>query len=123
MVTDPEQSVAAIEASFPPPERMERFFELSTQLFQIRLPEKLDLELAEAGQQQEIIRVRERMAQEAGRAFITRWKRSCRTVWRRSGSRPRNCAARCWRACRPGKAGCIRRRSTGWSSSLTSSSN
>ena len=66
LVTDPERLVAAVEASFPPPERMERFFEFSTQLFQIRLPEKLDLELAEAGQQQEIIRVRERMAQEAG---------------------------------------------------------
>jgi hypothetical protein len=44
---------------------MERFFEFSTQLFQIRLPEELDLAMVEAGDQQEIIRVRELAAREA----------------------------------------------------------
>lgn len=66
LVTDPERLVATIEASFPPPARMERFFEFSTQLFQIRLPEKLDLELVDAVTHREVIRVREQAAQSAG---------------------------------------------------------
>ena len=66
LVKDPERLVAAIEASFPPPERMERFFEFSTQLFQIRLPEKIELQLTDAVQQQAILRVREQLAQDAG---------------------------------------------------------
>jgi len=65
LVHDPERLVATIESSFPDPSRMERFFEFSTQLFQIRLPEKLDLELAQASQQQEIVRVRDQAAREA----------------------------------------------------------
>jgi hypothetical protein len=66
LVADPERLVATIEASFPPPARIERFFEFSTQLFQIRLPEKLDLELVDAVTQQEVIRVREEAARDAG---------------------------------------------------------
>ncbi|MBI3852723.1 MAG: hypothetical protein HY298_20915 [Verrucomicrobia bacterium] len=65
LVSDPERLVAAIEASFPEPARMEKFFEFSTQLFQIRVPEGLDLALVSAGEQQEIIRVREQAAQAA----------------------------------------------------------
>jgi len=66
LVHDPERLVAAIEGSFPHPADMERFFAFATQLFQIRLPEKLDLQLADAGQQQEIIRVRAQLARDAG---------------------------------------------------------
>ena len=69
LVADPERMVAAIEGSFPHPAQMERFFEFSTQLFQIRLPEKLELQLTDAVQQQEIIRVREQLARDAG-AYI-----------------------------------------------------
>ncbi len=65
LVKDPDRLVAAIEASFPAPASMERFFEFSSQLFQIRLPEKLDLELVDAATQQEIIRAREHTAREA----------------------------------------------------------
>ncbi len=65
LVKDPERLVATIESSFPDPARMERFFEFSMQLFQIRLPEELDLQLAQASQQQEIIRVREQAARDA----------------------------------------------------------
>jgi len=66
LVNDPERLVATIEASFPAPAQMDRFFAFSTQLFQIRLPEKLDLELVDAVTQQEVIRVREQTAREAG---------------------------------------------------------
>ena len=66
LVADPERLVATIEASFPDPERMERFFEFSTQLFQIRLPEKIELQLTDAARQQEIIRAREQLARDAG---------------------------------------------------------
>jgi len=65
LVKDPERLVATIEASFPDPDRMERFFDFSTQLFQIRLPEKLDLKLVDALQHQDIARVRDQAAQDA----------------------------------------------------------
>ena len=45
---------------------MEGFFEFSTQLFQIRLPEKLDLEMVDAAQQQRVIEARDQAAREAG---------------------------------------------------------
>jgi len=66
LVADPERLVATIEASFPDPARMERFFEFSTQLFQIRLPEKIELQLTDAARQQEIVRAREQLARDAG---------------------------------------------------------
>jgi hypothetical protein len=69
LVSEPERLVATIESSFPDPARMEQFFGFSTQLFQIRLPEKLDLELVQASQQQEIIRVREKAAQDAAESI------------------------------------------------------
>ncbi len=65
LVPDPDRLVATIEASFPPSETMERFFGFATQLFQIRVPEELDLRLVTVREQQEILRVREEAARVA----------------------------------------------------------
>ena len=45
LVRDPERLVATIETSFPDVGRMEQTFGFNTQLFQIQVPESLDLEL------------------------------------------------------------------------------
>jgi len=65
LVKDPERLVATIEASFPTPEVMERAFGFSTQLFQVRVPEKLDVDLVGAADQQHIMQAREQAAREA----------------------------------------------------------
>jgi hypothetical protein len=65
LVKDPERVVAAIEAAFPNPEKMESTFTFSVQLFQVRAPERLDIALVSVGEQQGIISAREKAAQEA----------------------------------------------------------
>jgi hypothetical protein len=65
LVNDPERLVAGIEASFPAPEKMERCFGFTTQLFQIRVPETLDLQAVSIGDQEKIARAREQAAQQA----------------------------------------------------------
>jgi hypothetical protein len=62
---EPERLVAAIEVSFPTPDAMQLAFGFSVQLFQIRVPEKLDLELVSLGEQQQIVQVREEAARSA----------------------------------------------------------
>lgn len=66
LVTDPERLVATIEASFPLPGNMDRFFGFDVQLFQIALPGNLSLDLVTMADQQEIIAARQLAAQEAG---------------------------------------------------------
>jgi hypothetical protein len=45
LVADPERVVANIEAAFPAPHRMDRFFGFETQLFHIAVPERLGLDV------------------------------------------------------------------------------
>lgn len=65
LVGNPVQLVETIEASFPERAKMDRAFGFAVQLFQIRVPERLQLDLVTVGQQQEVIRAREMAAQEA----------------------------------------------------------
>ena len=65
LVQEPERVVATIEASFPAPEVMGKYFTFATQLFQIRAPENLDMDLITLGDQQQVIAARARAAQQA----------------------------------------------------------
>ena len=65
LVSDPERLVATIEASFPDQSRMERYFEFSSQLFHIRVPESLDLQLVNAAQHQAVVEARDQAARSA----------------------------------------------------------
>lgn len=65
LVTDPERLVQAIEASFPFPKQMERYYDFDVQLFQISLPQKLSLDLVELADQREVAVARQKAAQEA----------------------------------------------------------
>ena len=65
LVQDPEHLLATIRGAFPAPERMQRYFEFSTQLFQIQLPESLDLRVTSAGEQRDIAAARQRVARDA----------------------------------------------------------
>jgi len=65
LVADPAMLVATIEAAFPLPEKMAKYFGFDVQLFQINMPEFLSLELTTAENQQEVIQARQQAAQEA----------------------------------------------------------
>ena len=66
LVKDPDQLVATIEASFPYPDQMERYYGFDLQLFQIAMPQHMAAELVSASEQQGIIEARQKAAQEAG---------------------------------------------------------
>lgn len=65
LTTNPERLVSTIEASFPLPRSMLRFFRFDVQLFQVSIPDRVGLEIVTAAEQQEISAVRERAATEA----------------------------------------------------------
>jgi hypothetical protein len=66
LVSDPDQLVATIEASFPRAEEMHRFFGFETHLFQVSVPEgSSQLELIAGADQQSIIDARNQAAREA----------------------------------------------------------
>jgi hypothetical protein len=65
-VKDPDRLVATIEASFPYPDQMDRFYGFNVQLFQIALPNHMAAELVSASAQEAIIDARQKAAQEAG---------------------------------------------------------
>jgi hypothetical protein len=65
LVADPDRLVAAIEASFPFPDQMDRYYGFDVQLFQISVPEKLGLDLVTMADQQEVMLARQKAAQEA----------------------------------------------------------
>jgi hypothetical protein len=65
LVTDPEQLVATIEASFPLQNEMDRHFGFDVQLFQISLPEKLSCDLISLADQEGIMAARQKAAQDA----------------------------------------------------------
>ena len=65
LVKQPEKLVAAIEDSFPCPERMERSFGFATQAFQITIPEGLGLNPVAMKDQMHIMQAREEAARQA----------------------------------------------------------
>ena len=65
LVKDPDQLIATIEASFPNPDHMGKFFSFDTSLFQITVPKKCSVELVAMGDHQAIIKARARAASEA----------------------------------------------------------
>jgi hypothetical protein len=66
LVDDPDRLVAAIEASFPFPNQMDRFYGFEIQLFQISVPERLGVDLVSLADQQEVMQARQKAAQDAG---------------------------------------------------------
>jgi len=62
---NPERLVEKIEEAFPTPERMERSFGFTTQLFQISVPDGFTMDQISLGEQQDIIHAREQAVQEA----------------------------------------------------------
>ena len=66
LVKDPDQLVATIEASFPFPEKMERYYGFDIQLFQVAMPQHMAAELVDASAQQAVIAARTKAAREAG---------------------------------------------------------
>jgi len=65
LAVDPVKLVATIEAAFPDPDRMRRYFSFDMHLFEIKVPERLGLDLVTLADQQNIIKAREQAAQEA----------------------------------------------------------
>ena len=65
LVSEPEAVLAAIEASFPEPNGLERHFSFEVKLFQITVPERLGVDLVSLADQQHIIAAREQAAHEA----------------------------------------------------------
>jgi hypothetical protein len=65
LVKDPERLVATIEASFPFPDRMERFYGFDVQMFQIAMPQHMAAELVTASERQAVVEARQRAAREA----------------------------------------------------------
>ena len=62
LVKDPDGLVAAIEASFPFPQDMARYYGFEKHLFQIALPKHLSAELVTVAAQQDIIAARQKAA-------------------------------------------------------------
>ena len=67
LVANPDRMVAAIEASFPQADNMDRYFGFGVNLFQIRVPEGLEMDLVQAGDQQRIVAARYEAEQNARR--------------------------------------------------------
>ena len=65
LVSHPARLVEAIEESFPGREKMDRAFGFTVQLFQIRVPEKLQLDPVSLVHQQEVMRAREEAVRQA----------------------------------------------------------
>ncbi len=65
LVPEPDRLLATIEASFPSRDRMERRFSFEVALFQIRVPERLDLTITTRVEQEEIQAARARAAEQA----------------------------------------------------------
>lgn len=65
LVKDPSRLVATIEAAFPLARNMDKFFSFGVQVFQITLPERLEVDLMTLADQREVVDARQRAAQEA----------------------------------------------------------
>ena len=58
LAQDPEQIVAGIQEAFPAANRLGCYFHFSTNLYQIQVPERLQVELVSLADQQEIVQAR-----------------------------------------------------------------
>ena len=65
LVKDPDRLVATIDASFPYPNQMDRFYGFNTQFFQIAMPQNLAAELVDVGDQQALVDARQKAAEDA----------------------------------------------------------
>lgn len=65
LVKDPARLLAVIEASFPNADGMARQFEFGVHLFQIQVPEGMELAMVQMGDQQQIARARTEAALQA----------------------------------------------------------
>lgn len=65
LVNDPDRVVATIQAAFPPPDKLDRYFSFNVSLFQIRAPESLETELVTAADQQAMMAARRQAAVDA----------------------------------------------------------
>lgn len=66
LVKDPDRLLATIEASFPLPQQMNRFYGFETQLFQVSMPESLGVDLITTAEQQQLVSARQQAARDAG---------------------------------------------------------
>ena len=66
LVDDPDRLLATVEASFPLPQQMNRFYGFETQLFQVSVPESLGVDLITTAEQQQVITARQQAARDAG---------------------------------------------------------
>jgi transcriptional regulator of acetoin/glycerol metabolism len=66
LVKDPERLVATIEASFPLPNHMDRYYGFEVQMFQIAMPKHMAAELVTAADQQDMIEARQKAVEQAG---------------------------------------------------------
>ena len=68
LVSDPDRLVATIEASFPQPDELDRYFGFQTHLFQVAVPDgNAQLDLITAADQQAVNAARTRAAEDAAR--------------------------------------------------------
>jgi hypothetical protein len=67
LVKDPEQLVSTIEASFPFPDRMDRFYGFSIQMFDIAVPKSVRAHLVSVAEHEAVVEARHKAAQEAQR--------------------------------------------------------
>jgi polyhydroxyalkanoate synthesis regulator phasin len=65
LVSDPDRLVATIEAAFPLPRQMDRYFGFDLNLFQIAVPERLGLDLISIRDQQSLVAARQQASQQA----------------------------------------------------------
>ena len=80
LVQDPDRLVATIEASFPRPTQMDRYFGYEIQMFQISVPKRLEAELVSLSDQQQLISARQQAATDARRqisAGVDRFVQDC----------------------------------------------
>ena len=66
LVKDPDRLLASIEASFPLPQQMNRFYGFEQHLFQVSVPESLGVDLITTAEQQAVITARQQAARDAG---------------------------------------------------------
>lgn len=71
LVGEPDRLVATIFDAFPTPARIESYFAFTTQVYQIRVPEELDLQATSFVEQREISEARKHAAQAAAHQIET----------------------------------------------------
>jgi hypothetical protein len=69
--TSPERVVATIQAAFPSSDRLDKYFQFSTNLFQIKLPEKLETELVTTADLEAVAEARRKAADDASAQIRT----------------------------------------------------